>query len=172
MSTEVSSKPRGFSSPALLLDAVRKLTMAAVDRPYVPDPRRQRGEETMGRIMTDLLTLSRHQARGGGDNTQQQQQQQQRNQLAVIPVRRSMMYASNINWLDGPDKKVAAEYMFEADSLAGVCEKNAKVARGCRRRDHERAWKTLEGLFKNVNSNGNWVSVECERLAKGVFMKM
>ncbi|KAF9442618.1 hypothetical protein P691DRAFT_789193 [Macrolepiota fuliginosa MF-IS2] len=53
------SKSRVFPSPALLSDAVRRLTLAAVDRTYVPDPRKQRGDE-MAHIMTDLLTLSRH----------------------------------------------------------------------------------------------------------------
>lgn len=152
--------------------------MVSVDRSYVPDPRKQKGEEMMGSLMTDLLTLSQHRARrdGGGDNAQQQYQQQQRSQganpVAVIQVRRSMMYASNINWLDGPDKKVAVGYVFEGDSLAGVCERNGKVARECRRFDHERAWKTLEGLLKNVNPSGKWVNAECERVAKKVFMKM
>jgi hypothetical protein len=83
-----------------------------------------------------------------------------------------MMYASNINWLDGPDKKVAAEYVFEADTLAGVCKLNAEVARNCRRYDHERVWNTLEVLLQSLNPLGKWVNLECERLAKRMFMKM
>ncbi|KAF5346263.1 hypothetical protein D9756_011276 [Leucocoprinus leucothites] len=176
-----TSQTQMFSYPALLSDAVKRLTLAAVDRSYAPDPRRQKGED-MGRIMTDLLTLSQHrdrqaEAKGGitGDGAQQplsQGGQAANNQVAVIQVRRSMMYASNINWLDGPDKKVAAGYVFEANTLAGVCEKNAAVAGECRRYDHERVWRTLEALLQNMNSLGKWMSVECEKVARLVFLKI
>ncbi|KAJ3564713.1 hypothetical protein NP233_g8108 [Leucocoprinus birnbaumii] len=172
-----TSQTRLISTPALLSDAVRRLTLAAVDRSYAPDPRSQKGEE-MGRMMTDLLTLSQYRpsadsiAGGGGESAQQRSTQSANNQVTVIQLRRSMMYASNVNWLDGPDKKVAAGYVFEADTLAGVCVKNANVARDCRRYDHERVWKTLEALLQNVNAAGKWITLDCEKMAKQVFMRI
>lgn len=168
------SKSRMFSSPALLANALRQLAFAAVDRTYAPDPRRQKGAE-MVRVMTDLLALSQYRDRKDFDSKGTEQRTpagQAANHVATIQVRRSMMYASNINWLDGPDKKVAVEYVFEADSLVGVCEVNAKVAREYRRYDHERAWKTLLALLQNMGPLGKWLNVECEKLAKQMFMKM
>lgn len=83
-----------------------------------------------------------------------------------------MMFAANVNWLAGPDKKVATEYIFEADTLAEVCEKNAEVAKEYGRFDHERVWKALQILLQSATSEGKWPSLNCERLAKQMFMKM
>jgi hypothetical protein len=83
-----------------------------------------------------------------------------------------MMFAANINYLAGPDKKVATEYIFEADTLAEVCERNAEVAREYGRFDHERVWKALQILLQSATSEGKWPSVDSERLAKQMFMKM
>ena len=163
-----------FSPSAFLSEAVRLLTLSAVDRSDVPDPRKQKGED-MGQAMTDLLTLFRYQgrrniARGGAGV--QRGPTSAGDQIALVQVRRSMLYASNTSWLDGPDKNVAAGYVFEADTLTEMCLKNAIVARNCERYDHERVWKTLEVLFKSTNALGRWLAVDCENMAKQVFMKM
>lgn len=162
-------KPRVFSSPFRLSDAVRRLALVATDRNYVPDPRRQRSNDVV-RVMTDLLSFPQR----GGDSTQQHRNQagQTANQVAMIQVHRSMMFATNVNWLAGPDKKVATEYIFEADTLAEVCEKNAEVAREYGRFDHERVWKALQILLQSATPEGKWPNVACERLAKQMFMKM
>ncbi|KAF9439721.1 hypothetical protein P691DRAFT_689983 [Macrolepiota fuliginosa MF-IS2] len=129
--------------------------------------------DEMARIMTDLLTLSRHNhGSKGGDAAHQRAQGQVANHIAVIQVRRSIMYVSNINWLAGPDKGVAAEYVFEAHTLSGICEKNAGVAKEWKRYDHERVWNTLQVMLRNMNSEGKWLNEECQRLATDVFMKM
>lgn len=168
---------RLFFPSIFLSEAIRLLTLSAVDRPCMPNPRKQKGED-MGQAMTDLLTLSQYQDQRNVEVTARAGVGTQRgpvladNQIAMVQVRRSMLYASNINWLDGPDKRVATGYVFEADTLAGVCLKNASVARECERSDHERVWKTLEVLFKNMNALGRWLTVDCENMAKQVFMKM
>ena len=166
-----------FSPSAFLSEAVRLLTLSAVDRSDVPDPRKQKGED-MGQAMIDLLTHSRYQGRRNvevmtrGGAGVQRGPASAGDQIALVQVRRSMLYASNTNWLDGPDKNVAAGYVFEADTLMGICLKNAMVARNCARYDHERVWKTLEVLFKSTNALGRWLTVDCENMAKQVFMKM
>lgn len=166
-----------FSPCAFLSEAVRLLSLSAVDRSDVPDPRKQKGED-MGQAMTDLLTLSRYQGRRNvevmtrGGLGAQRGPASAGDQIALVQVRRSMLYASNTSWLDGPDKNVAAGYVFEADTLTGMCLKNAIVARSCGRYDHERVWKTLEVLFKSTNALGRWLTVDCENMAKQVFMKM
>lgn len=166
-----------FSPCAFLSEAVRLLSLSAVDRSDVPDPRKQKGED-MGQAMTDLLTLSRYQGRRNvevmtrGGLGAQRGPASAGDQIALVQVRRSMLYASNTSWLDGPDKNVAAGYVFEADTLTGMCLKNAIVARSCGRYDHERVWKTLEVLFKSTNALGRWLTVDRENMAKQVFMKM
>jgi len=166
-----------FSPCAFLSEAVRLLSLSAVDRSDAPDPRKQKGED-MGQAMTDLLTLSRYQGRRNvevmtrGGLGAQRGPASAGDQIALVQVRRSMLYASNTSWLDGPDKNVAAGYVFEADTLTGMCLKNAIVARSCGRYDHERVWKTLEVLFKSTNALGRWLTVDRENMAKQVFMKM
>jgi len=166
-----------FSPSAFLSEAVRLLTLSAVDRSDVPDPRKQKGED-MGQAMTDLLTLSRYQNRQNVEVMTRAGTGAHRgpalagDQISLVQVRRSMLYASDTNWLDGPDKNVAVGYVFEADTSTEMCLKNAMVAKKCGRYDHERVWKTLEVLFKSMNALGRWVTVDCENMAKQVFMKM
>jgi len=45
------------------------------------------------------------------------------------------------------DKKVAGEYVFESESLSGLCDKNARIASAHLRYDHARVFRMLQSLF-------------------------
>jgi hypothetical protein len=180
------SSSRMFSSPALLSEALRHLSMAAVDRSSTQDSKRHNNNKDRHadnkdaiHVTTGLLSLCQLKDRkefGGGEPQQQQQRTQAssatNHSTAVVPVRRSMMFASNINWLAGPDKQVAVGYVFQGDSLVEVCEVNAKVAKEHRRFDHERVWGSLLALLKSIGPLGKWLNLESEKLGKQMFMKM
>lgn len=57
------------------------------------------------------------------------------------------MFITNTTHISGGDRKVATEYVFEDETLALVCQKNAEVAREHGRYDHERIFKILQALF-------------------------
>ncbi|XP_006457486.1 hypothetical protein AGABI2DRAFT_189013 [Agaricus bisporus var. bisporus H97] len=185
------SSSRMFSSPALLSEALRHLSMVAVDRSPTPDSKRYTSNKDRYadskdaiHITTGLLSLCQYKDRKEFGVGEFQQQQQQRipmaqassstpnHSTAVVTVRRSMMFASNINWLAGPDKPIAAGYIFQADSLVEVCEVNAMVAKEFRRFDHERVWKSLSVLLKSIGPSGKWLNTESESFAKQMFMKI
>ncbi|KAJ7084577.1 hypothetical protein B0H15DRAFT_386319 [Mycena belliarum] len=142
--------PRVFRSPALVADAVRRLSLAATDRIVKPlDPRRAQDGDHILRIMTNLLTFSHDTSHHrdsdasrlrGDDNFR-------RDGFAYPAPRRSMVFITNTTHISGADRKVAADYVFEAETLALLCQKNAAVAREHGRYDHERIFKILHALF-------------------------
>lgn len=137
--------PRLFKSPALVSDAVRRLGLAAVDRIVKPvDPRRADDRDNILRIMTNLLTFSQHKLRRDSESKPLGEIPKS---YALLPTRRSTVYITNTTNIAGGDRKVATEYIFAAESLGEVCERNAAVAREYGRYDHERAFSTLRTLF-------------------------
>ncbi|KAJ7739030.1 hypothetical protein DFH07DRAFT_983862 [Mycena maculata] len=143
--------PRVFRSPALIADAVRRLSLAATDRVVKPlDPRRPADGDHILRIMTNLLTFSH-------DTTHSRDSESSRlrgedggfraDSFAYPAPRRSTVFITNTTDISGADRKVAVGYVFEAETLAVLCQKNAEVAREHGRYDHERIFKILLALF-------------------------
>lgn len=136
-----------FQSPALVSDAVRRLGLAATDRIVRPiDPNQPEAGLDILRAMTNLLTVPQQKVRRDSDS---KHSAVVRKNYAMLQARRSMIFFTSTRNIAGADKTVVDDYVFMADSLAGVCERNAEVARRHGRYDHERVFKTLRTLFKN-----------------------
>ncbi|KAJ7500604.1 hypothetical protein B0H11DRAFT_784912 [Mycena galericulata] len=142
--------PRVFRSPALLADAVRRLSLAATDRVVKPlDPRRPQDGDHILRIMTNLLTFS-HDTSHHRDSESSRLRGEEgfRSDSFAFPApRRSTVFITNTTDISGGDRKVAVGYVFEAETVAVLCQKNAEVAREHGRYDHERIFKILLALF-------------------------
>ncbi|KAF7373833.1 WD-REPEATS-REGION domain-containing protein [Mycena sanguinolenta] len=148
--------PRVFRSPALIADAVRRLSLAATDRAVKPlDPRRPQDGDHILRIMTNLLTFSHDMSQPHRDSESSRLREEDSSLPSKVPYsapRRSMVFIANTTHISGGDRKVAAGYVFEAESLAMVCQKNSEVAREHGRYDHERIFKILQALFPSHDS--------------------
>jgi hypothetical protein len=117
-----SQKTSYFQSPALVADAVRRLSLAAADRTLQPvDARQHEMGMSIVRAMTNLLTLPQHKLQLESDSKQN---------FSYTPSRRSTVFLLSTRDLAGADKTVAEDYIFTGNSLAEVCEKNADVAKG------------------------------------------
>jgi hypothetical protein len=136
-----------FQSPALVSDAVRRLGLAATDRIVRPiDPNQPEAGLDILRAMTNLLTVPQQKMRRDSDS---KHSAVVRKNYAMLQARRSMIFVTSTRNIAGADKTLVDDYVFMADSLAGVCERNAEAARRHGRYDHERVFKTLRTLFKN-----------------------
>ena len=128
-------------SPSLLSDAVRRLGLAAVDRgPGIQATRRLDESDHTLRIMTNLLTFSRHKPRRNSDV----QPEIPSNNMVVRSTTVYIKFPSDISF---SQRKVAAAYVFEAPTLNGLCATNARIAREHGQLGHERMFRTLESLF-------------------------
>ncbi|KAJ7148202.1 hypothetical protein C8R46DRAFT_1167201 [Mycena filopes] len=143
--------PRVFRSPALIADAVRRLSLAATDRVVKHlDPRRPQDGDHILRIMTNLLTFSHDTSQHHRDSESSRPRGEdglRPNSFAYPAPRRSTVFITNTTHISGGDRKVAEAYVFENETLALVCQKNAEVAREHGRYDHERIFKILQALF-------------------------
>ncbi|KAK7061329.1 WD-repeats-region domain-containing protein [Favolaschia claudopus] len=143
--------PRAFRSPALIADAVRRLSLAATDRIVKPlDPRRPPEGDHILRIMTNLLTFSHDTTQPPRDSDSSRLRGEDSLHSSNVPYpapRRSTVFITGTTHISGPDRKVAASYVFTADTLGMVCQKNAEVAQNHGRYDHERIFKILQALF-------------------------
>ncbi|KAF7308677.1 WD-REPEATS-REGION domain-containing protein [Mycena chlorophos] len=140
---------RQFQSPALIADAVRRLTLAATDRVAKPlDPRQPQQGRDMERLMTNLLTFSYDSQRRESETSRQRGQDALRNdRLSSSYSRSSQVFIANTSAVAGADRTVASGYIFQADTLAILCSRNAETARLHARVDHERIFRTLQALF-------------------------
>jgi hypothetical protein len=161
-SRSTDAVPRLFQSPALLSDAVRRLGLAATDRLVKSvDSKRAEDGDTILRIMTNLLTFSHHNFRRDAEQSKPFGGIAQN--YSLLPPHRSTIFINNTTDTAGADKKVATDYLFEADSLSAVCEKNALIARQHGRYDHERVFRILSTLVptsqQNIETSGkSWKS--------------
>ncbi|KAF9218601.1 hypothetical protein BS17DRAFT_741950 [Gyrodon lividus] len=149
---------RFFQSPALLSDAVRRLGLAATDqRSDIMGSQRPGDSENTLRIMTNLLTFSqqrvqRDSAFESKDNTGTNNLN---NSVAMIPTRRSTVLIKVPSDISFARRKVAAAYIFQAGTLAELCEANAKIAREHGHFAHERVFRTLQSLFPGHQTTQN-----------------
>ncbi|KAH7909417.1 hypothetical protein BJ138DRAFT_232760 [Hygrophoropsis aurantiaca] len=148
--SQSAAAPRFFQSPALLSDAVRRLGLAATDRKAeAVDTRHvEEGDNTL-RIMTNLLTFSHHKGRRGSvaDSVDSMPPN-----YALLPTRRSTVFITRPVDVASIKRKVAAEYVFESQSLEKMCEANASIARNNGQFNHERVFKTLQTLFPSSST--------------------
>lgn len=153
-----------FQSPALVADAVRRLGLAAADRTVQPiDPRQPETGMTILRAMTNLLTLPQPKLQRNTDSKQN------------FSYVRSAVFLLWTTTLAGADRGVAESYIFTANSLLDVCEKNAGAAKEHGRYDHERVFRTLKALFRTSPNCGDKfrpLGFSSDSLAKSVILKL
>ncbi|KAJ8495802.1 hypothetical protein ONZ45_g12696 [Pleurotus djamor] len=147
------TEPRPIQPPALVADAIRRLEQAAtVSSLRAPAPKRMEDGGNILRIMTNLLTVS--QRRYARDSDSSIVGDSSKNYSYLPPIRRSSVYISQTNDLSGPDRKVALGYIFSADTLMTVCERNSQIARECGRFDHERIFRIMRSVLPTTQSKG------------------
>ncbi|KAG6844879.1 hypothetical protein H0H87_002824 [Tephrocybe sp. NHM501043] len=158
---EPAPAPRMFQSPALISDAVRRLSLSAKDRHQKAGEIRRLGDRyNILRIMTNLLTLQPKPKSAVSDGGERRPLGDVLKSYALLsaPPRSTVFLGPTTN-LAGGDRKVARDYVFsEADNagqlpesgngggLKEVCAKNARFARLHGRYDHERAFKILQSF--------------------------
>ncbi|KAJ7608787.1 hypothetical protein FB45DRAFT_379946 [Roridomyces roridus] len=144
-----SEQTRALRSPALVADAVRQLSLAATDRIVKPpEPRRPHEGEHILRIMTNLLTFSHDTSHHESSRVRDEDGfPTGDNSFSYSSARRSNVFITSTTDISGPDRQVANGYVFQAETIAGLCQKNAEVARDHGRYDHERIFKILFALF-------------------------
>ncbi|KAJ3918668.1 hypothetical protein F5877DRAFT_42086 [Lentinula edodes] len=144
-------------SPALISDAVRRLSLAARDRDSTnrpglnthPSPAQVQAQIT--RVMTNLLTFPRHRGR------RQSNSQRSYSALALMAgsPRRSEVIISNTTGLVGGDKSVAEDYIFLPTTFVQICDSNAAAARLHGRYDHERIFRSIGALLATAALSAN-----------------
>lgn len=147
---------RLFQSPALLSDAVKRLSSAAMDRES-QSVERKRGEDTsipnnVLRIMDNLFTFSHspypHAAPPLGKSRRVSENSRPvEDDYALLPTRRQSVFIKQAEGVLGiPDTEAAARYVLSGRDFADVCKTNVAVARLLGRSDHERVFGMLHVL--------------------------
>ncbi|KAH9914175.1 uncharacterized protein BXZ73DRAFT_92835 [Epithele typhae] len=166
--------PRLFQSPALLSDAVRRLSSAAQDRESVSSERRRGDDGSNGpnvlRIMDNLFTFSHRppypppqppqgtagslgKPRRVSDNSHQVE-----DNYSVLPTRRSSVFIKSTEGVLGvPDPEVAARYVV-GGAMGEVWRMNAAAAKVLGRNDHERVFRMMAVLAKRPSGTGRGTS--------------
>lgn len=138
--------PRLFQSPALLSDAVRRLTDAAHDRSATTAEAHQADDAgNILRIMTNLFTYSQHKARRVSDHSRPVEDIPA--SYSLLQQRRSTVFIKDTSPLVGIDAALAAEYTLSIDDTAECCMENAEIAKARGRLDHERVLRALGAVF-------------------------
>ncbi|KAK7061016.1 hypothetical protein VNI00_000751 [Paramarasmius palmivorus] len=137
------SPSRIFQSPTLVTDAIRRLSSAASDRLPKAEVRRSESGEQLTRIMTNLLTFSRHRR----PSFQESAHSGEASNSYVMPSRRSTVVITSTLTIAGSDKTVASDYIFLAPNASSLCDQNATFARLHGRYDHERIFRTLGAIL-------------------------
>lgn len=190
-------RPSGPSlqAPSLISDAVRRLTVLAIDRPAKELPVRRGLGDNGGeqfrilRMMTDLLTVSQEQHQPRRLVSQNHSHSHSRSidpgqrNSGIFTSKRSTVKMYNTLGFSGSEKLVATEYVFstasseslEVGMLVEVCKINAGVARACQRYDHERVFSALEGLLSVIYTESSikwWANETATGVVRHVFMHL
>ena len=173
--TPQQPKKSYLQSPALVSDAVRRLGLAATDRYVQPiDPRRPEAGANIIRAMTNLFIVPQHTRRRDSMSQQHTDGEGSKNYALLAPKRSNVFFTVTAD-IGGADRKVALGYVFMADTLAEVCDKNAEMARNFGRYDHERVFKTLKTLFpepEDAKKKGRRSSFTSDTLAAQVITRL
>ncbi|KZT72699.1 hypothetical protein DAEQUDRAFT_596441 [Daedalea quercina L-15889] len=138
--------PRLFQSPALLSDAVQRLTYAAQDRNGTAQETHQADDAgNILRIMTNLFTYSQQKSRRVSDYSRPMEEIP--SSYSLLPQRRSSVLIKDTSALVGINAALAAEYTLAVDDPAERCRENADIAKACGRFDHERILRILGAVF-------------------------
>ena len=153
------TEDKTYQPPSLLSDAVRRLSLAALDRLQKAESRRSADAEHMFRTMTNLLTFSQNRfSRDSRSNSNSIGDAPPKGYSLVAP-RRCTVFITHTSIIDATqaDKRVAVGYIFQGPhiSLADVCIQNATVAGECGRYDHERVFLILAALFPASKDRDN-----------------
>jgi WD repeat-containing protein 59 len=137
--------PRLFQSPALVSEAIRRLSLAASDRsPKSVENKRPESGDPISRIMTNLLTFPHHRLRRESDSVRSDTAS---NHMAMVAPRRSTVVICNTTTIAGGDRRVAVDYVFISHDVLSLCATNAVIANNRGRYDHERIFKALGALL-------------------------
>ncbi|TFY69478.1 hypothetical protein EVJ58_g381 [Rhodofomes roseus] len=146
--------PRLFQSPALLSDAVRRLTDAAQDRASTTKANNQADDAgNILRIMTNLFTYSQLKSRRVSEHSRPVEDIPA--SYSLLPQRRSSVLIKDTAGLVGIDAVMASEYTFAVDNPADCCKENADIAKARGRIDHERIMRILEAVFTQGMKSGH-----------------
>ncbi|TBU54508.1 hypothetical protein BD310DRAFT_935749 [Dichomitus squalens] len=161
VSPSVASRPQNgasrlFQSPALLSDAVKRLSSAAMDRESQSAERKRSNDTSSShnvlRIMDNLFTFSyahphAHMMPISQPRRVSDQSRPMEDDYALLPTRRSSVYIKRTEGILGiPDTEAGAQYALSGRDFAEVCKTNAAVARILGRSDHERIFGMLHVL--------------------------
>lgn len=140
----VESMPRLFQSPALLSDAVRRLTVASHDRQIATPDFHRGGDEgdSILTIMTNLLVFSRLKQRRASEQSRLFDEIPA--SYSLLPPQVITVHLRNAGYVVGACREAASEYVFDGKDLEDMCDINGVVARKNERWDHERFFKTME----------------------------
>lgn len=140
----VESIPRLFQSPALVSDAVRRLTVASQDRQITASGSyraRDEGDSILS-IMSNLLMFSRLNKRRPSEQSRVLDEIPASYHL--LPPQVITVHLRNASYVVGACRDTATEYVFDGKGLEDICNINEMVARKYERWDHERFFKTMK----------------------------
>ena len=148
----VESIPHILQSPALVSDAVRRLTVASHDRQIVAsDSYRARDEgDSILSIMSNLLLFSRLNKRRLSEQSRMLDEIPASYHL--LPPQVITVHLRNASYMVGACRDTATEYIFDGKSLEDMCDVNEKVAREHERWDHERFFKTMKIFLPSMRT--------------------
>jgi hypothetical protein len=124
--------------------------------------------------MTNLFIVPQHTRRRDSMSQQHTDGEGSKNYALLAPKRSNVFFTVTAD-IGGADRKVALRYVFMADTLAEVCDKNAEMARDFGRYDHERVFKTLRTLFpepEDAKKKGRRSSFTSDALAAQVITRL
>ncbi|THH10378.1 hypothetical protein EW146_g8386 [Bondarzewia mesenterica] len=154
-SNDTNAMPRLFQSPALLSDAVRRLTVASHDRNLsAPDSRRPEDGDSILHIMANLLTFSRQRQRRASEQSRQFDDIPA--SYSLLPTRLTTVFFKDASYAVNSGQEVAEEYVFEGPkddpTPAGMCAVNSGVAKKHGRFDHERFFNSMSIVLSDQRS--------------------
>lgn len=162
----VEGLPRLFQSPALLSDAVRRLTVASHDHQVVSPDSHRTGDEgdSILNIMTNLLTFSRLKQRRASEQSRIFDDIPA--SYSLLPPQVITVHLRNAPPVVGACRDAAHEYIFDGKELLDMCDFNEGVARKYERWDHERFFKMMkiflpesrQGEVESAPASSSWGS--------------
>lgn len=164
--------PRLFRSPALLSDAVRRLSLAASDREVeIADTKKAEDANSILQIMSNLYSFSHQKARKFSENSRPTEDVP--GNYSLLPTRRSTVYIKDASPIVGLDIASAKEYVYPTTHPHNWCARNAEIARRSGRVYHQRIFTMLQVIIlERLNKDEGKERMELTPLAIKVMEKM